>query len=406
MNRQPFSLKAKRWDARLSPFWARLTRPLRRGEQRQQRLVEVQVRGLERLRTAVEEGAGVLITPNHPGHADCYAMMAASDQLGGPFYFMTAWQVFNKANWFNRLVYQVNGCFSIEREGSDLWAFRRAVGILAQEKHPLIIFPEGDVYHLNDRVTPLREGTAMIALTALKHTRRPILIFPCGLKYQYVRDPIPELEGVMAELEAWLHWRPQTGIALDQRIYKFAEAMLGMKEVEYLDHPSSGPLPGRVERLREHVLGGLESNYGFAVRNLTFPERVKNVRRACLERLDAVSGDPVLEDGINRQLDDVFFVVQLFSYPGDYVAERPTLERMAETIDKFEEDLLGLPTARIRGVRRAWVEFGEPIDVRQLAGADQQRKAGRTLTDLIERSIQQLLEGDGGEDYVINPQSF
>jgi len=39
-------------------------------------------------------------------------------------------------------------------------------------------------------------------------------------------------------------------------------------------------------------------------------------------------------------MDDLFFVIQLYSYPGDYVAERPVIERIAETLDKFEEDVL------------------------------------------------------------------
>ena len=39
-------------------------------------------------------------------------------------------------------------------------------------------------------------------------------------------------------------------------------------------------------------------------------------------------------------MEDLFFVIQLYSYPGDYVAEKPSIERIAETLDKFEEDVL------------------------------------------------------------------
>src|SRR3712207_8394705 len=42
-------------------------------------------------------------------------------------------------------------------------------------------------------------------------------------------------------------------------------------------------------------------------------------------------------------------LVQLYSYPGDYLAERPTIERLAETVDKLEEDGLGYHMARPRG---------------------------------------------------------
>jgi len=88
-------------------------------------------------------------------------------------------------------------------------------------------------------------------------------------------------------------------------------------------------------------------------------------------------------------LDDVFLVVQLFSYPGDYVKEHPTIERMAETLDKFEEDVLGVYTASIRGNRKATVAFGEPIPVTR----DRKRKgAAHDLTGAMEEAVQSLLD--------------
>ena len=88
-------------------------------------------------------------------------------------------------------------------------------------------------------------------------------------------------------------------------------------------------------------------------------------------------------------MDDLFFVVQLFSYPGDYVAQRPTIERIAETLDKFEEDVLRADFPGIRGTRRAVVRFGEPIPV------PKERQAPRAVeqwTDLIESRVQGLLD--------------
>lgn len=394
MNRQPFRLKSPAWDAKLSPFWVRATRPFRRHMQlNTQRLLEIEVRGIDHLRSAVDAGAGVLITPNHPGHADSYAMYEAADQIGRPFFFMTAWQVFELGSPIARWVYQRYGCFSIEREGADLRAFKRAVQILNDESHPLVIFPEGDVYHCNDRVTPFREGTAAVALTAARHASRPIIAVPCGLKYQYIQDPTPELESVMSELEQSIHWRPRTSQPLAERIYRFAEAAVSLKELEHIGATKPGSLPDRVRGLIEHVLGGMERTHGLGARDQTVPERVKNVRRACLEKLETANGDPVAAAQLDAQLANLFFVVQLFSYPGDYVAERQTTERLAETIDKFEEDVLGHRTARIRGARRAIVQFGEPIDVHKFSErAVHPRKAAGPLTEMLEQNVQRLLD--------------
>ena len=87
-------------------------------------------------------------------------------------------------------------------------------------------------------------------------------------------------------------------------------------------------------------------------------------------------------------MEDVFLVVQLFSYPGNYVAEQPSIERIAETLDKFEEDVLGVKTASIRGTRKATVTFGEPIRVND----DRRKEAVPALTNRLEECVQSLLD--------------
>jgi hypothetical protein len=82
-------------------------------------------------------------------------------------------------------------------------------------------------------------------------------------------------------------------------------------------------------------------------------------------------------------------VTQLFSYPGDYVSERPTLERMAETLDKFEEDLLRATYPSVRGSRRVVVRFGEPI---ALPRERQKKDAVGNLTRTLQEKVQGLLD--------------
>jgi len=392
MNRLPLARKTLRWESRLRPVWVRLTQRLRRRRLRRElKLVAAEFRGIERLRALVEQGAGVLITPNHAGHPDPFLLCDVADEVGRPFHFMTAWQVFAMQGRIAQRAMQWYGCFSVDREGTDLQALKQAIGILSKGANPLVIFPEGEVYHTNDRVTPFREGAAAIALSAQKLANRPIYVVPCATKYRYVRDPTPELESVMNELEQRLYWRPQTNRSLAERLYQFAQGALALKEIEYLGSTQSGTLPQRIAALSEHLLGGLEQKYALHARVQTIPERVKSVRRACLDRLEPA--DEVLKAEILGHLDDVFLVVQLFSYPGDYVAERPTIERLAETVDKLEEDGLGYHMARGRGERTAVFQVGEPIDVAKfVVGSATSRKAARPLTDAMEKSVQSLLD--------------
>lgn len=392
MNRLPLSRKTPTWDSRLSPLWVRLTRLFRRRRLRRElKLVHADFRGIERLRALVEQAAGVLITPNHAGHPDPFLLCDVADEVGRPFHFMTAWQVFASQGRMAQRAMQWYGCFSVDREGTDLHALKQAIGILSKGANPLVIFPEGEVYHTNDRVTPFREGAGAIALAAQKHADRPIYVVPCATKYHYVADPTPELEAVMTELEQRLYWRPQTKRPLSERLYQFAQGALALREIEYLGSTQSGDLPQRIAGLSEFILGNLERNYGVSPQRQSVPERVKGVRRACLDRLESAEGPAKAE--VHAHLDDVFLVVQLFSYPGDYVAERPTIERLAETVDKLEEDGLGYHMARGRGQRSAIFQVGEPIEVAKFAaGATQSRKAARPLTDAIEQAVQGMLD--------------
>ena len=95
MNRYSQQPPPKWWSPKLSPFWIRFWRPLRiRKQKREQRIMQIEVRGLENLRDALDAGQGVMINPNHSGHADAHIMYHAADELGHEFYFMSAWQVF------------------------------------------------------------------------------------------------------------------------------------------------------------------------------------------------------------------------------------------------------------------------------------------------------------------------
>ena len=129
-------------------------------------------------------------------------------------------------------------------------------------------------------------------------------------------------------------------------------------------------------------------------RSEAVPVRVKELRRACLEALADPATTPAEAGRLRCDLDDLFVVVQLFSYPGDYVKECPTVERVAETLMKFEQDVFAITDMiRPRGPRRAIVRLGTPIDVADsLKSAAKPRHAIAALTTELERRMQEGLD--------------
>ena len=382
----PIGAKAGSWSPALSPSVVRLCTPLRRMIQRRQyRIDSVEVDGMEQLSGLLDQSAGVMITPNHVCYPDPFLLAEAASQSARPFYFMTAWQVFGRAPWIQREVLRRIGCFSVDREGNDVRAFRTAVEILKSKPNPLVVFPEGEMHHTNDLITPFHEGAARMLLTAAGRSDRAVACLPAALRYEYTVDPTPELLLLIDELESKFFWRPRSDMTLVERIYRVAEAALALKEIEQLGETQTGLVPDRLRALCQAILERLETQAGLNGREKITPVRVKQLRQFAISELKELSDDSPKRTQLQDFLDDIFLATQLSSYPGDYLTQNPDIERTAETLDKLEEDILGVAHARVRGRRRARLRFGEPIPI------PSDRKAQPTSADLthqIEAAVQ------------------
>lgn len=393
MNRQPYASPPRWWAPLLTPWWVRWSRGYRWRQLRcGQQIERIDVAGGEHLQQAHKMGQGVLVTPNHSTHYDSAALYIAADRVDVPLYFMTAWQVFAMSSRFEVWAMQRLGCFSIDRESTDRTAFKQAIEIVAEKPHPLVIFPEGDIYHTNDAITPFREGAAAIALSAAKKAERPVVAIPCGIKFFYVDDPHDQLLAVMEKLEERVFLRPQPQRTLIERIYRVGEGVIALKELEYFSHTRSGTVRERRAGLIDAALAQMEHRHDLLARGATTPERAKAVRQAVIKKLEDEANPPGNNGEIHalrQDLEDVFFVMQLYSYPGDYLRPGVSVERIAETLDKFEEDILGLDLPSVRGRRRVMVRFGEPLVVSQAEG---KKTTSAQLTQQLHQRVQGLID--------------
>jgi hypothetical protein len=374
----------------MTPWCVRVSRRYRWRQLRtRQRIQQLDVEGGEHLRDAVRAGHGVLITPNHSTHYDSAALYVGADRVDVPLYFMTAWQVFAMSSRLEVMAMQRLGCFSIDRESTDRQAFKQAVSVLQTEAHPLVIFPEGDIYHTNDSITPFREGAAAIAISAAKRAERKVVVVPTAIKFFYVDDPTDQMLATMQRLEERVLLRPAPHRPLIERIYRLAEGVVALKELDFFSTTRSGSVKERAAALTDAILTQMETRHSLPSRG-TVPERAKALRQALIKQVEdetMPSSNGALAQ-LQQEMEDVFFVMQLYSYPGDYLHPGCSVERLAETVDKFEEDILGKDLPSVRGRRRVVVRFGAPVPV----GGEGRKVSSSELTQVLHGTVQQLIQ--------------
>jgi hypothetical protein len=91
--------------------------------------------------------------------------------------------------------------------------------------------------------------------------------------------------------------------------------VLGGKEIEYFGHTGSENLPERIGTLVEFLLARVEVRYEIAGGAATVPERVKTARREIIRRLEELPTDAPGTEQLINDLDEMFLVVQVYSYP-------------------------------------------------------------------------------------------
>ncbi|HEX5791159.1 MAG TPA: 1-acyl-sn-glycerol-3-phosphate acyltransferase [Luteolibacter sp.] len=358
------------------------------------RIGEVVSEGFEPVAKLHREGHSILLAPNHTDHSDPHVVIEACADHGMHPYFMGAREIF-EVSAINSWALQSAGVFSVDRDGPDLSAIKTAIGIIEAGRSPLVMFPEGEIYHHHRRIDPLNEGVASILLKGaarLKEGKQAYLV-PVALCFFHPPEVDDTFRERLSRLEDRIGWTPRPAMPVVDRVVRLAMGVLALKEVEYLGDPGSGLPMDRLACLCDKLLSDVESRYPKDAKAQTPPERVRALRYRIRRRLldtesppDAAERSALLDD-----LDRVFAALQAHSYVGDYLSIDPTLDRTAEMIMKLEEDLLGFPTYPVD--RRAHAAAGEPIAVSQLlADGTLPAKGGAVaLTAMLEERLVKML---------------
>jgi 1-acyl-sn-glycerol-3-phosphate acyltransferase len=353
----------------------------------------VTIDGAARLRASIAAGHGILITPNHCRDEDPFILSALARDVGRPFFVVASAHLFMH-NKLQSFLLRRAGAFSIYREGMDKQAVQTSIEILETAERPLVIFPEGHISRTNDRLTPLLEGTALIARQAAKKRAKDskkVVVHPVAVRYSFPFDVEAAAAKMLDEIEARLTWRPSRTLPLHERVRKVGAGLLALKELEYLGHTQEGATAERVAKLIDALLRPMEAEWTHGNAEGHPVARVKRLRSAILP--DMIKGDlPEAETARRwRLLEDADLAQQLYHYPPDYVADGTSKARIIETVERFEEDLTGKVT--VHGPVEARITVGDAIEV---STAREARGEGDPLMAAIETQLRAMLGASAG----------
>ena len=344
-----------------------------------------------------------------------------------------------QVGWF----FSQMGGTPIRRGGVDLAGLRSVRNLFVNGQFPMMAAPEGATNGHTEIVSPIEPGIAQFGFWAVEDLRKAkrserVLILPLGIQYHYITPPWDAIETLLDQLEADCGLPTYTETNLPQiappidpkhlllyrRLLRLSEHLLSMMErfyskFYYQNLKLPEPLPDslndqitlRLQTLLNAALTVAEQAFGLPVKG-SVTDRCRRIEQAGWERifredLESLKHLPATERGLANRIAEeadlrlwhMRLVESFVSVTGHYIFEKPTADRLAETLLLVWDTVTKLKgrdaTSRPRlGPQRAELTVGEPLSVSD-RWADYQanrRQASATLTQDLQAALEQLIQ--------------
>jgi 1-acyl-sn-glycerol-3-phosphate acyltransferase len=372
--------------------------------------VDYEAEDLERVRALAPHR--VLITPNHPTNDEPALLFHLSCAVGQPFFFLACREAFDPAFGLWGHVIRRVGAFSVVRGTADRASFRATRELLARPGAKVVAFPEGEVYSQNDTLLPFHPGIFQLAFWALEDLRKagdpsPIFVLPVAIKYRFTQDMRPTLLASVERLERFNGLTAEPDDDPYRRLRRVCVAMLRSVEREYRlpapkDEDMDANLTPRIDAAKEAILLRVATAAGVALpKGETLPERMRSLIHVIetVTREEPSEATPYDRE-LHRQqreralplLRDLRRLSNYIALYDGYVREKPTPERMADTLQRLERESFG--RSYLSGPRRCRIRVGEPLDLGERYAGYQAAKRAEVarVTHDVEAAVGALLQ--------------
>jgi 1-acyl-sn-glycerol-3-phosphate acyltransferase len=346
-------------------------------------------------------GAGIILASNHADETDPLICLELSRRSRKRFITMCNREAFDELYGLAGLALQRLGHFSVKRGTHDIKAKNYAIDTVKQGSDVLVIFPEGEIFYLNEHVQPFHSGAVDICLQAIVENRKQdpnwtAFILPMVIKYHYKKNIENELEKRIAKMEARLLLRPHDA-SLQTRLINIQGMLLDREKRSHSIRMLPASQSDMTEQLisTEHtILTEIEQKH----QELQISPQAPTIDQAWQLEAEIRAGLNNQSNKINRielqqDLASLREVVELSSWRPNYYTNNPSTDRLAEAILKTERELYGIKRPKQLANRDVLVKLAEPIDLGHHA-SDYLRdphSVRHELTQQLHEQIQSLI---------------
>ncbi len=340
-----------------------------------------------------QKGIPAVLALNHIDRCDPAVAAMLSTMCGEENYYLAARELFDENFGIRGWLMQHCGVYSVIRGlPEDAESRKATVNLIAEGKHKLVMFPEGDVTGRDDIISPLKkDGIRNIFEAQEKSLRineqRAVHVIPTAIYYQVHEDAWDPLRSCLAQIEGCLGIVESTA-PIEIRIQRAVERMLQRLEANYgvvaekhahgahssIQHNStrtSLSTNARLVNLCRHIITSVANITGAQVLEnpsihvFLYSVRGKLIRmKEVVNDLDGTFDDRLHAETIERldSCDRDLERVQNLLILASTLHQKPrTLDVLWRIIDRLENLVLGRVSAK--GHRTAWIEAGEPISL-------------------------------------------
>ncbi|MGH9547864.1 MAG: 1-acyl-sn-glycerol-3-phosphate acyltransferase [Terriglobales bacterium] len=321
-----------------------------------------------RIMAGLPDNAGVILTPNHADEYDPRVCLDLSRRCGRRFIFMGNREAFDEMRGFAGWGLQRIGVFSVERGAHDHSAKEYAIEVVKKGSSVFVIFPEGEVFYLNEMVQPFHSGAVDIGMQAIIEKRKThpewtAYVLPMAIKYRYPMPMERILDERLQRMEQHLS-QNMSSEELRQRATNILSELLSKEEMAHnLEGELEEDLGDRIKSVRHAILAEVERrNKAIKATQARTIDRAWQLGAMLRNKAaQATSQDERIE--AREDIEKLTEVAHLASMQPQYWEDSTSTDRLAEVVLKLERELYRIKRPAQLARREVFVRIGTPIDL-------------------------------------------